>query len=117
AITVGRTRYPSFELYVQAAESADILTERRDRSQYPAYFKDASPFEIFKVFRGTAANMAQMFLQLIINPDYMRVRPEVEERMKQEGFTKFQNPIDVRIRENSIREEVLQNLEVEEQLI
>lgn len=63
AMETGREIYPSLEQYIQVAEWLQIHYPHRiqlgherlfDRSNYPSFMRDASPFEIFKVYTGSA---------------------------------------------------------------
>jgi len=62
SIETGRLLFPSLETHIQVAEAANILEEERRRGNFPSYMRDASPFEIYKIYRGEAANRAKIFL-------------------------------------------------------
>ena len=61
-IQTARELFPSLETHIQVAEIANILTDLRRRTQYPSYMRDASPFEIYKIYEGQAAGSAREFL-------------------------------------------------------
>ena len=94
SIEVARSRYPSFDLYIQAAEVADVLEYLRDRRNYPSYFRDASPFEIFKIYEGAAADRARDFLREFIQ-DHVDERGDATEKeviddfMAQHGYRSY----------------------------
>jgi hypothetical protein len=94
SIQVGRDRYPSFEMYIQAAEHMEILYNGRRRNQYPSYFRDASPFEIFKIYTGEPARSARIFLTELIldqnrNYNFHGEKSEIDHFMEQRGYTNF----------------------------
>ena len=94
SIEVARMRYPSFDLYIQAAEVANILPDLRAREQYPSYFRDASPFEIFKIYDGPAADRAREFLRTFIE-DHVDERGDAVNKdaidyfMNQQGYRSY----------------------------
>ena len=65
SIETARNLFPSFELYIQAAQNANILPEYTRRGLYPSYMRDASSYEIFKIYRGNTAALARDFLTAI----------------------------------------------------
>ena len=77
AIETGRNVYPNLETYIQMAE---LIMPRTDgayydmqgryaelinRSIYPAFLRDASPFEIFKVYQGPGIEAAILLIHRI----------------------------------------------------
>jgi hypothetical protein len=81
AIETGRLIYPSFELFIQAAEAVNVLPSRRRRGLYPLYFKDASPYEIFKIYEGGSAALARTFLKQILGAN-------IDDFMGERGYSR-----------------------------
>ena len=61
SIETARTLFPSLEVHIQVARELNMFPEIR-RNNFPMYLRDASPFEIYKVYRGEAINTARWFL-------------------------------------------------------
>ena len=81
SIETARNLFPSFELYIQAAEADGFLQEHTRRGLYPSYMRDASPFEIYKVYRGNAAAIAREFLDRLIRlvQEFQNENPDGED--------------------------------------
>src|SRR3989304_2373151 len=66
-IESARNMFPSLELFIQGAESVlrdkvDIDPELMQRNRYPSFMRDATPYEIYKIYRGPEADLAQILL-------------------------------------------------------
>ena len=61
-IQTARQLFPSLETHIQVAETVNVLPDLRRRSQFPSYMRDASPFEIYKIYQGEAVLNAIRFL-------------------------------------------------------
>ena len=72
-IDTAREVYPSFDLYIQAAQEANVLERFAIRGLYPSYFRDASPFELFKVYKGDQRDLAVYFLRKVMFNNYRRM--------------------------------------------
>lgn len=74
-IRTARRIYPPFELYIQAGESLGYMENRDtneveslgytsyDRSLYPSYLRDASPYEIYKIYKGPHIDRAKNLIK------------------------------------------------------
>jgi hypothetical protein len=70
AIQTARNLYPSFDLYIEAINHVyyNFMTEheiRVQRSEFPSFLRDASPFEIYKVYTGPSVFKARRILNLV----------------------------------------------------
>ena len=62
SIQTARQLFPSLETHIQVAEIANVLPDLRRRSQFPSYMRDASPFEIYKIYQDEVSDNAKIFL-------------------------------------------------------
>jgi hypothetical protein len=103
AIRTGREIYPSLDFYIQLGElliqNADRITvdpgyyDRElgpfiNRSNYPLFMRDACPLEIFKVYRGLAAEKARRLIRKILYDTRIFIQSrEIENFILVNGFS------------------------------
>jgi hypothetical protein len=79
AIATARSLYPPFDNFIDAVNFADnqlaekILIEPIKKSDFPSFLEYASPFEIYKIYKGTAVLKARIILNLVFwgNSNYI----------------------------------------------
>lgn len=67
SIETGRLYFPSFELLLQVAEFIPDAQEYLDRSQWPLYLKDASTYELYRIFKGPIAERASALMRMVMS--------------------------------------------------
>ena len=89
-IETARSIYPSFDQYIGLGAYINANNYNAFniyKSIYPSYMKDASPFEIFKIYNGPAAESARNFLHNTFS--HMRggdIKDEMDRYMRNLGF-------------------------------
>jgi hypothetical protein len=92
AIATARDLYPSFDLIIQAAQSSDMFRETGEnfklarRDLYPSYFKDASTFEIFKIYKEDRALAARALIHEVFFFHFENYHNELTDFMEQHGY-------------------------------
>ena len=66
-IETARQVFPNLELFIQMAENFGLEREYSNRALYPSYMRDASTFEIFRIYRGDTANFAERLIRRLTN--------------------------------------------------
>jgi hypothetical protein len=62
SIETSRLLHPSLEIMIQAAEAINVFPELRNRNQYSSYLRDATFFEVNRIYKGPRAEAARKFM-------------------------------------------------------
>jgi hypothetical protein len=61
-VETSRLLHPSLEIMIQAAEAINAFPELRNRNQYSSYLRDATFFEVNRIYKGPRAEAARKFM-------------------------------------------------------
>ena len=86
-IQTARDVFPSLETFIRVAERLDIHSELRRRSRYPSYMKDASTYEITRIYQGPAAVKARELIALMDRERYWGDIKNITREMNLLGYS------------------------------